>query len=124
MNVHEVEDFSRLFPLIKNVYEEISILSKNNPVQAISSFKLKFVNILLARANEIFEEEYKPFPEFSSFSEDPAPNMSDVVFILAIYIASMKRMKEENVEKEGEYPHEWFWVINGKISDKVTSSPV
>ena len=121
MNVHEVENFTRLFPLMESAYEEIGAVSRNNPAQVLNSFKMRFVNELLIRANTILEDEYRPFPEFIKFTEDMTPNMSDILFILAEYLSALETMKTEHIQKEKEYPHEWFWIINGKISEKTTA---
>jgi hypothetical protein len=128
MNVHEVEDFLRLQPLLKSAYDEISLLAKNNPAQTVSFFKLKLINTLLKKANEVLVDDndvFIPFPEdFTEFSENDTPNASDTAFILSSYLSAMERMRCENIEKGDEFPRLWYWTINGKISlDDETNPP-
>ena len=91
MKAQQVEIFLKLQPQLKSAYEEISLLSKKKPTDALNKFKLKFINSILARANEILGEKYKPFPnEFDLFNEDDMPNNGDVVFILSHYLTSLE----------------------------------
>lgn len=124
MNIQQVETFLKLQPQLKSAYEEISLLSKKKPTDALNKFKLKFINSILVRANEILGEKYKPFPnEFDLFNEDDMPNNGDVVFILSHYLTSLEKLRCDHIEKEKEYPHNWYWTINGKISKQETDRP-
>ena len=124
MNTQQVETFLKLQPQLKSAYEEISLLSKKKPTDALNKFKLKFINSILVRANEILGEKYKPFPnEFDLFNEDDMPNNGDVVFILSHYLTSLEQLRCDHIEKEKEYPSKWYWTINGKISKQETDSP-
>jgi len=124
MNAQQVETFLKLQPQLKSAYEEISLLSKKKPTDALNKFKLKFINSILVRANEILGEKYKPFPnEFDLFNEDDMPNNGDVVFILSHYLTSLEQLRCDHIEKEKEYPYHWYWTINGKISKQETDTP-
>ena len=119
MNEEQVETFLKLQPQLKSAYDEISLLSKKKPTDSLNKFKLKFINSILARANEILDDKYKPFPdEFSLFDEDDMPNNSDVVFILSHYLASLEKLRCDNIQYSN---YNWYWVINGAISDKKTN---
>lgn len=121
MNLHQVETFLKLQPQLKSTYDEISLLSKKKPTEVINKFKLKFINSILTRANEILNEKYKPFPgEFDLFNENELPNNSDVVFILSHYLTSLEKIRCDNI-KFSEY--KWRWVINNVTSDKETDFP-
>lgn len=121
MNRKQVEIFLKLQPQLKGAYEEISILSKKKPTDELNKFKLKFINSILSRANEVLGEKYKPFPrEFDLFNEDDMPNNGDVVFILSHYLTSLEKLRCDNIKYE---KYEWYWVINGKVSSKKTDSP-
>jgi hypothetical protein len=121
MNAQQVEIFLKLQPQLKSAYEEISLLSKKKPTDALNKFKLKFINSILTRANEILGEKYKPSPnEFDLFNEEDMPNNGDVVFILSHYLTSLEKLRCDNI-KYSDY--EWYWVVNGKISDKKTGMP-
>ncbi len=124
MNAPQVESFLKLQPQLKSAYDEISLLSKKKPTDPLNKFKLKFINSILLRANEILKEKYKPFPsEFDLFNEDDMPNNGDVVFILSHYLTSLEKLRCDNIIREHEYPHKWYWVVNNKISEHQTDPP-
>jgi hypothetical protein len=123
MNIQQVETFLKLQPQLKSAYEEISLLSKKKPTDALNKFKLKFINSILVRANEILGEKYKPFPgEFDLFNEDDMPNNGDVVFILSHYLTSLEKLRCDNI-KVSDDDYDWHWVVNGKITGKLTEPP-
>ena len=124
MTKEQVETFLKLQPQLKSAYDEIALLSKKKPTDSLNTFKLKFINSILSRANEILEDKYKPFPEdFSLFNEEDMPNNSDVVFILSHYLTALEKLRCDNIEKENEFPYHWFWIIDDKISGQETDSP-
>jgi len=124
MNTQQVEAFLKLQPQLKSAYDELSLLSKKKPTDALNKFKLKFINSILTRANEILAEKYKPFPgEFDIFNEDEMPNNGDVVFILSHYLTSLEKLRCDNIERETEFPHKWYWTIDRKISKQETDPP-
>ena len=119
MNKQQVETFLKLQPQLKSAYDEIALLSKKKPTDSLNTFKLKFINSILSRANEILEDKYKPFPEdFSLFSEDDMPNNSDVVFILSHYLTSLEKLRCDNIEYSD---YVWNWIIDGEVSDQETN---
>ena len=121
MNTQQVEVFLKLQPQLKSAYDEISLLSKKKSTDALNKFKLKFINGILARANELLGDKYKPFPsEFELFDENDIPNNGDVVFMFSHYLTSLEKLRCDNI-KYSEY--KWCWVINGKVSDKETNHP-
>lgn len=120
MNKQQVETFLKLQPQLKSAYDEIALLSKKKPTDSLNTFKLKFINSILSRANEILDDKYKPFPEdFILFNEDDMPNNSDVVFILSHYLTSLEKLRCDNIEYSGFH---WYWVIDGEVSDQETNS--
>jgi len=124
MNKEQVETFLKLQPQLKSAYNEISLLSKKKPTDSLNTFKLKFINSILSRANEILEDKYKPFPEdFTLFDEEDMPNNSDVVFILSHYLTALEKLRCDNIEKEESFSHNWFWIIDDKISNQETDRP-
>jgi hypothetical protein len=121
MNANEVETFLKLQPQLKSAYDEVSLLSKKKPTDTLNKFKLKFINSILIRANEILDKKYKPFPdEFDVFNEDEMPNNSDVVFILSHYLTSLEKLRCNNIEYSR---FKWYWTINKKISSQETDPP-
>lgn len=121
MNLQQVEQFLKLQPQIKSAYDEISLLSKKKPTDSLNTFKLKFINSILARANEILEDIYKPFPdEFSLFDENDMPNNSDVVFILSHYLTSLEKLRCDNIKFS---EHKWRWIVDGEVTSQATDHP-
>ena len=121
MNTEQVETFLKLQPQFKSAYDEVALLSKKKPTDSLNKFKLKFVNSILSRANEILEDSYKPFPEeFSLFDENDMPNNSDVIFILSHYLTSLEKLRCDNINFSD---FEWCWVIDGTRSSQVTDGP-
>ena len=108
MKKEDVDAFEKLVGQIQSVYDEISILSKKSPNDALNKFKLGFVNKLLAASNLFLDEEYKPFADFDVLDEDQVPTNSDVVFILTQYLQCFEKFRADNVEM---YIGEWYWVI-------------
>ncbi len=124
MDKQQVETFLKLQPQLQSAYDEIALLSKKKPTDSLNKFKLKFINSILSRANEILGDEYKPFPDdFSLFDEDDMPNNSDVVFILSHYLTSLEKLRCDNIKKETDYPCKWFWIIDKNMSAQVTNPP-
>lgn len=111
MNRSDVDVFEKLTGQLISTYDELSILSKKNPGDAVNKFKLKFVNSLLVEANDYSSDKYKPFSDFDSFDEDDVPQNSDVVFILGQYIQCFEKLRADNVSmKNGA----WYWRLDAE----------
>lgn len=116
MNKANVDTFEKISGQLLSIYEEISLLSKKSPNDAVNKFKLKFVNKLLSQSNDYLGEMYKPFDDFDSFDEDDIPQNSDVVFILSQYLQCFEKQRSDNVViRNGN----WFWRVIGEATDKV-----
>ena len=116
MNRASVDTFEKLSGQLLSIYEEISLLSKKNPNDAVNKFKLKFVNVLLLQSNDYLGEMYKPFDDFISFDEDDIPQNSDVVFILSQYLQCFEKLRSDNVSIRYGI---WYWKVKGDATDKV-----
>ena len=116
MNKAEVDKFEKLSGQLISVYEEMSLLSKKNPNDAVNKFKLKFVNKLIGESNEFLSEKYRPFDDFDCFDEDDIPHTSDVVFILSQYLQCFEKLRSDNVVLEYAT---WFWRVKGDKNDNV-----
>lgn len=86
MKRQEIDTFEKLSGQLIGVYEEISLLSKKSPNDAVNKFKLKFINKIITDSNILLTDRYSPFEDFISFDEDDVPQNSDVVFILSQYL--------------------------------------
>ncbi|MBW7472581.1 hypothetical protein [Marinobacter sp. F4218] len=116
MNRSNVDIFEKVSGQLLSLYEEISLLSKKSPNDAVNKFKLNFVNKLLAQSNDYLADKYKPFDDFEAFDEDDIPQNSDVVFILSQYLQCFEKLRSDNVViRNGA----WFWRVEGGENDKV-----
>lgn len=116
MNSSDVDKFEKLVGQVQGLYEEMSILSKKSPNDAVNKFKLKFINRQLSESNALLAERYRPFGDFDIFSEDEIPQNSDVVFILSQYLQCMEKLRGDNVVVRNGY---WYWHVEGGEVDKV-----
>lgn len=116
MNTSDVDRFEKLVGQVLGLYEEMSILSKKSPNDAVNKFKLKFINRQLGESNELLAERYRPFDEFEIFSEDDMPQNSDVVFILSQYLQCMEKLRGDHVVIRNGL---WYWRVEGGEGDKV-----
>jgi len=116
MNRSSVDVFEKLSGQLISIYEEISLLSKKSPNDAVNKFKLNFVNKLLVQSNEYLADKYRPFDDFEVFDEDDIPQNSDVVFILSQYLQCFEKLRSDNVIiRHGS----WFWRVEGGENDKI-----
>lgn len=116
-NKEEIDVFEKIYSQIEGLHQEIGILSKKTPSDALNPFKLKMINKVLVGANEILGNKYKPFDDFDSFEEDDIPTNSDVTLILSQYYECMEKMRSDNINQYG------YWLINGQKSDYQTARP-
>jgi hypothetical protein len=121
MTREDIELFIKVQTQMEELYNEISILSKKSQNDALSEFKLQFVNNLLELSHKILGEKYKPFEEFSVFDAEKLPTNSDAVMILSQYLACFENMRMDNI-KDDTFGI-WYWVIDNKISDIRTGRP-
>lgn len=111
MNVKDVDKFEKLWSQLSGTYEEITLLSKKSPNDALNKFKLKFVNKLIAQSNDFLGHDYIPFDDFVHFDEDDVPQNSDVVFILSQYLQCFEKLRSDNVVQQ--YGG-WYWRVEGE----------
>lgn len=121
MEKKNVEKFEKLHIQIKDIYSELSILSKKSPDGAINKFKLNFINQLIEEANQFLGERYKPFPDFLKFVEDDIPYNSDAVLIISQYIKCLEKFKYDNVKRLSE---NWYWNLSDVNEEVKTSQPI
>lgn len=109
----QIDEFLKLLLQVDKLLSDFLELSKKKPNDAVNKFKLKIVNNLLTIANKILTKKYMPFDYFELFDEDDLPTNSDVVVIIAQYVACLKKFGRDSTEYQ-DYTH--YWVINGKRS--------
>jgi len=128
MTNDEVENFEKIFGQFEGLHKEIGILSKKSPNDAINKFKLSFINKLLAEANEVLDEEQRPFDGFDSFDEDQLPTNSDVTMIFEQYLYCFEQFRSENIKHTqkwfgDKYVEKWVWLVEGQESEIQTAPP-
>lgn len=114
MNRNDVDIFEKLAGQLEGVYDELSVLSKKNPNDAVNKFKLKFVNSLLIESNSYLSDAYRPFVDFEVFDFDEIPQNSDAVFILAQYLQCFEKLRADNVVSRNGT---WYWCLVGQKGD-------
>lgn len=119
MNKEDVNNFEKLSGQLLSIYEEISLLSKKNPNDAVNKFKLRFINKLILDCNSFLSAkgEYLPFEDFETFEEDDIPQNSDVVFILSQYLQCFEKLRADNVTRKSST---WFWRLEGQAGEKTS----
>ena len=108
MNREKLDLFEKLVGQMQSTYDEMSILSRKSPKDAVNKFKLQFVNRLLRESNEFLGHAYLPFDDFTEFDEDDIPLNSDVVFIISQYLQCFEKLRADNVDM---MHGTWWWKL-------------
>ncbi|MBN3927321.1 hypothetical protein [Nostoc sp. NMS4] len=111
MNRKDVDEFKKLSVQLQSIYEELSVLSKKSPNDAVNKFKLNFINKLLNNSNEFLSQKYRPFEDFSEFDPDDTPQNSDVVLILSQYLQCFEKLRADNVKRQRQ-SGQWYWLVD------------
>lgn len=93
----QVAAFDRVKNQLRQLYEEVSTLSKKSPDGAVNKFKLGYVNEKLAEANKLLGDEAKPSPQFTVFDADTVPTNSDVVLMLSQYLDALESWRSARI---------------------------
>lgn len=116
----ELEQFEKLIGQLRGLHEELGLLAKKSPNDAVNAFKLRLINKVIASANRTLGLGYLPFDDFEAFDTDDMPTNSDVTLVLAQYLEESERYRSDNVE---QYRGVWWYVVDGERSDVRTSAP-
>ncbi|MFF2482727.1 hypothetical protein [Paenibacillus sp. NPDC058071] len=116
----DVSAFEKVQAQLQGLFDEVGTLSKKKPDDAINKFKLKIINPILAEANKLLTEEYKPFSDFEQFDEDSLPTNSDTVMVLSQYLNCLEKLRADNIMLYGAA---WYWMKKGIRSDIRTAPP-
>ena len=102
----KADTYENLNPFLQKMYQEFKDLSKKNPDAIISKAKIKIVNRLLEKIQEIFKgKNYADLLDL--LDEDDLPQASDVALILSQYQSAMEKFKDEHYGWTGS-EHIWF----------------
>lgn len=109
MTREEIATFDKVAVQLDSFYTETSVLVKKDPKTEMNIFKLKLINKVLVKANEILGP-MKPFDDFSEFDLEDIPNNGDVAMILEQYISCLEELRKNNVHISSG---RWYWNVDG-----------
>ena len=107
MKAEDVDRFEKARAHIKQLHNEVSVLSKSKPDNAVNKFKLGFINEKLAEANELLTGDFKPFKDFEVFDVDQMPTNSDVVMVLSQYLDGLEAWRSSRIHHVSGFGHAW-----------------
>jgi len=119
--IEEAQNFEKLQAQLTGFYQEINALSKKNPNDKVNEFKLKIINKSLTVANKFFDKDKLPIDGFDVFELESLPSNSDVLLILGQYINCLDEYKLPFISRYGK---NWYWLINDKRTEILTSEPM
>lgn len=119
MKKKQIDEFETLAGQLQAFSTEMNTLVKKNPNDALNSFKLKLVNSVLQRSNEILGKTRKPFEDFDQFDDTSMPTTSDVLVIVSQYLSALEQLRVENI-----YFHlgQWHWAVDDH-HEKIRTAP-
>ena len=109
MTREEIATFDKVAVQLDSFYTETAVLVKKDPKAEMNVFKLKLINKVLVKANEILGL-MKPFDDFTEFDLDDIPNNGDVAMILGQYISCLEELRKDNVHISSGW---WYWSVDG-----------
>jgi hypothetical protein len=104
---------------IASARDEILVLVKKAPHDALSKFKLTVVNALLARANALLVER-RPMQGFDAFDVEVLPSVSDVAMVCGQYLATLENLRVHNIVQDLVA---WYWAPDGAKTKRRTYPP-
>ena len=119
MTRNDVDTFEKLKAQLDGLHQELSILAKKSPNDAVNEFKIKLINITLSKCNQLLGKKYLPFIDFEAFSLDEMPSNSDVTFIISQYIECAEKFRSDHIYED----YGWYWKTDGRGDPIPTSQP-
>ncbi len=95
--MEKAELYEITMPLLQAMYREFKELSKKKPEGAVGKVKIKVVNRLLTKCQEVLEAEAS-IDYLDVLDEDDVPQNSDVVLTLSQYVAAMQQFQSTYYE--------------------------
>ena len=121
MDDKTIERFEKAEAQLIGFLDEFQTLTKKSPSDGVNKFKLKYLNTVLAEANNILPSHSRPFVEFAQFDADEVPTNSDVVMILRQYRDCMAQIRHRDTHVEYGT---WYWKVDGaKGAKRETRDP-
>ena len=121
MKQREIDEFETLNGQLMAFHAEMNTLVKKSPNDAVNKFKLGLVNSVLRKANAFLGKKRLPFEDFEVFNEETMPSTSDVLMIIAQYLAAFEKLRTENITIDYGA---WYWVIEDDTEEcRVRTAP-
>ena len=95
MKREDIERYEELQSKLMSIRNDIAALSSKKPGEQLNKFKIKYVNDVLTKINDLIGTD-KPYDDFEAFDEDALPTNSDALMIINLYINGMHRFKTHN----------------------------
>jgi hypothetical protein len=111
----DVQKLEKLIGQLNGLHSELYVLAKR-PNDALNLFKMRLVNKVLEDANNLLTGRYRPFEDFTQFTEDPFPTNSDVTLILTQYMEQIERFRSDNIVRD-DLEIKWVYRLDGKASE-------
>lgn len=105
----DVDFFEKITAQMDGLYQEMALLAKKSPNDAVNAFKIKLINSTLVQANQFLGEGYRPFKDFDCFATDDLPTNSDVAVIVSQYIECAEKLRADNVYND---MGKWYWRVS------------
>lgn len=126
MKSKQVDEFEVVNGRLESLYKEMQALARKNPNERINEFKLGLSNLVIEAANKFLSglRVPKPLITFVHFEEDQLPSYSDALLVLSQYLASMEKIRADNIGKGiGVDRNSWYWIVEGDLSDIEAGPP-
>lgn len=107
MKQADIDQFERLQGQLESFHQELVVLVKKSPNDALNKFKLGLINSLLEKSNKLLGNK-KPFGDFDHFDETAMPSNSDVLLIVSQYLSSFEKLRSDNIRMD---MGRWYWNV-------------
>jgi len=115
----DIDEFEAVEAQLGSAREELLILVKKSPHDALSKFKLSVINGLLVRANGLLGEQC-PMRDFEQFDVDAIPSASDAAMVLGQYLAALENLRVKHITNN---LGSWYWLVEAQRSTRRTYHP-
>jgi hypothetical protein len=107
MKQADIDQFERLQGQLESFHQELVVLVKKSPNDALNKFKLGLINCLLEKSNKLLVGR-RPFGDFDRFDEAAVPSNSDVLLMVSQYLSSFEKLRADNIRID---MGRWYWNV-------------
>ena len=95
IEAERVKWYKKTLKQLQTFHREISIVSHKKPDSPLNKFKLGLINETMGKANLVLGDEFRPFPDFTTFDEANMPSASDVVVVISHYVDGFHTFRQK-----------------------------